>query len=401
MSNTLNQWHGRTALIVDDSVSMRLEAQRILQDIGFGKILLAENGLQAMELLASNTVDFLLTDLNMPVMDGVELLTEVEKHNAYRLYVGVMSGLDASLLNSVREIAKNSEFEMIGVLAKPIGIDIMQEILAPHDPERHRPASERRDSEQCSEEEFAAAIANNEVTAFFQPKIQLCDGKVVGIEALARWKHPLRGLVMPAVFMEFLEAGPLAKKHFLYQCAYILKVLPEIDSISPDVKINVNMPVSLLVTPNLVEELMQLFAGQNTDPQRIIFEVTETSVMSNLKTSLTTLARLRMKGFGISMDDYGTGYSSMKQLAQCPFTELKIDQSFVHNSASNQKMLPILNAALGICKHLKLTSVAEGIENEADFQLLRELGCNIGQGYFFSRPLPIDQMLVYLTTHRA
>lgn len=396
----LHQWLGRTALIVDDSLSMRLEAQRILDEIGFDKILLAENGQQALEILAGNTIDFLLTDLNMPIMDGVELLAEIEKSNTYRLYVGVMSGLDASLLNSVREIAEDSEFNLIGILAKPIDMNATRLMLAPHSPENQRPIFLRHESEQCSASELATALANNEIVSFFQPKINLDNGEVVGLEALARWQHPKRGLLMPATFIEHLETGVLAKQHFLYQITHILEIIPELDSINPNLTINANMPVSLLVAPSLVEELLQLFTQHGADPQRLILEVTETSVMSNLKASLTTLARLRMKGFGISMDDYGTGYSSMQQLAKCPFTELKIDRSFVHNSASNPKLLSILNAALGICKQLQLTSVAEGVENQADFQLVRAMGWSIGQGYYFSHPLPFNQLLTFLFTHR-
>lgn len=399
-NNILPQWHGRAALVVDDSISMRLEAQRILEEIGFSKILLAENGQQALALMADNTVDFLLTDLNMPIMDGVELLAEVEKSNACRLCVGVMSGLDASLLSSVREIAENSEFDLIGVLPKPIDIDTARQMLALHDPERHQPIFQRREFEQCREEDVAAALADNQITSFFQPKISLHSGEVVGLEALARWQHPQRGLLQPAMFIAHFEAGALAKKHFLHQIAYILKVIPELDAIIPQLTVNANMPVSLLLDPSLVEELMQLFTERNTDPRRVILEVTETSVISNLKASLTTLTRLRMKGFGIAMDDYGTGYSSMKQLAKCPFTELKIDHAFVHDSARSPKLRSILNAALSICEELQLTSVAEGIENQADFQLLRAMGCSVGQGYYFSHPLPIDQLLTFLAVQR-
>lgn len=399
MTTSLHQWQGRTALIVDDSISMRLEAQRILEDIGFGTILLAEDGRQALDVMAEHTIDFLLTDLNMPVMDGVELLAEVEKRNAFRLYVAVMSGLDASLLSSVREIAENSEFELIGVLPKPIDLHVTRQMLAPHDPERHRPTLQRREAVQCSENEVASAIEHSEIVPFFQPKVRLRDGAIIGLEALARWQHPTRGLLMPATFITHLESGPLVKPHFFHQVTYILRHLPDLDAVLPGLSINVNMPVSLLVDHDLVEQLMALLNQHNASANRLVLEVTETSVMSNLKACLTTLARLRMKGFEISMDDYGTGYSSMKQLAKCPFTELKIDQSFVHNASSNPKLLSILNAALGICEQLRLTSVAEGIEDLADFHLLRAMGYEIGQGYHFSHPLPLDQLLTYLATH--
>ncbi|MPN50486.1 Oxygen sensor protein DosP [bioreactor metagenome] len=122
--------------------------------------------------------------------------------------------------------------------------------------------------------------------------------------------------------------------------------------------------------------------------------------MSNLKACLSTLTRLRIKGFGIAMDDYGTGYSSMKQLAKCPFTELKIDRSFVHAVTTDQKLLSILTAAINISQELELTSVAEGVEDFEDWRLARSLNCDIGQGYYFSRPLPKQEMLAYLIKRR-
>ena len=399
--STLSQWVGRTALIVDDSISMRLEAERILQSIGFSCILQAEDGRHALEILSSGkNIDFLLTDLNMPNMDGVVLLDEIEKCYAHRIYVAVMSGLDASLLSSVKEIADNSEFELIGIMPKPITLRGVRQMLAPHDPERHRHLPSPHATLHFTEQEFSEALANGQITAYYQPKVQLSDGQVVGIEALARWNHPTAGIVPPVAFLEFLESGPSAREHFLFQVNLALDVIRKVEPLCNNLTVNLNLPVSLLVVPDLVEAVMLQVKNAQSNPERIVLEVTETSVMSNLKTCLSTLTRLRMNGFGIAMDDYGTGYSSMKQLAKCPFTELKIDRAFVHAVGKDRKLLSILTAALGICEQLQLTSVAEGIEDDADWRLSRSLGCEIGQGYYFSKPLPVEQLMVYLASYR-
>lgn len=400
--NPLSQWMGRTALVVDDSISMRLEAKRILLEIGFSNILLAQDGKQALTILSSGRhIDFLLTDLNMPIMDGVELLDEIEKRYAHRIYVAVMSGLDASLLSSVREIANNSEFELIGILAKPINLPTVRQLLSPHDPERHRHLPSPHTELHFTEEEFRTALAGGEITAYYQPKIQLSNGQIVGLEALARWIHPSIGIVPPIAFLDHLESGTCALDHFLYQAGRAIEMLRKVEPLSSNLTVNLNLPVSLLVVPELVESLIQRIRMSGGTPKQIILEVTETSVMSNLKACLSTLTRLRMKGFGVAMDDYGTGYSSMKQLAKCPFTELKIDQAFVHAVGTDLKLLSILTAALGICEQLQITSVAEGIEDIDDWVLVRSLGCEIGQGYYFSRPLPEEELLVFLATQRS
>lgn len=399
MNPPLKQWQGRTAMVVDDSPSMRLECCRILRELGFGTILQAEHGQHALnQLMQGQLIDFLLTDLNMPVLDGVELLDAVEKSFSGKLYVGVMSGLDSSLLSSVREIVTGSELELVAILPKPITTEALYRALLPHDPSHHQFISRQHGSfPPLFSEEFASAMQSGEIVAYYQPKVSLSDNQVVGVEVLARWQHPRHGLVPPAAFLEHIENGPLALPHFLFQLSTTLAFLKEASCYRPGFSASMNLPVPLLSEHDLVEKITSQLEQTNLSAEQLTFEVTETSVMSNLKACLSTLTRLRIKGFGIAMDDYGTGYSSMKQLAKCPFSELKIDHSFVHSAKTDQKLLSILTAAINISQELKLTSVAEGVEDYEDYCLVRSLNCEIGQGYYFSRPLPKQDFLAYLT----
>jgi EAL domain-containing protein (putative c-di-GMP-specific phosphodiesterase class I) len=128
----------------------------------------------------------------------------------------------------------------------------------------------------------------------------------------------------------------------------------------------------------------------------IVVELTETSLMLRLAESLSALAHLRMKGFGVAMDDYGTGYSSMKQLARCPFSELKIDREFVHDANIGDKKHTILTGAIAMCELMGMLSVAEGVETQADWEQLSALGCEVAQGYLISRPIPEQAMREWL-----
>lgn len=401
MNPPLTKWQGRTAMVVDDSPSMRLECCRILREIGFANILQAENGQQALtQLMQGQLIDFLLTDLNMPVLDGVELLDAVEKSFSGKLYVAVMSGLDSSLLSSVREIVSGSELELVAILSKPVTTDCLYRALKPHDPGHHQFISRQHGTlPPLFSDDFARAMHTGDIIAYYQPKISLADDRVVGVEVLARWQHPKHGLVPPVAFLDHIESGPLALPHFLFQLATTLDFLKEAHSCHPELSASMNLPVLLLSEHDLVDKIVSLVEKTKIAPGQLTFEVTETSIMSNLKACLSTLTRLRIKGFGIAMDDYGTGYSSMKQLAKCPFTELKIDRSFVHAASADQKLLSILTAAINISQELKLTSVAEGVEDFEDWRLARSLNCEIGQGYYFSRPLPKQEMLAYLMKH--
>jgi EAL domain-containing protein (putative c-di-GMP-specific phosphodiesterase class I) len=137
----------------------------------------------------------------------------------------------------------------------------------------------------------------------------------------------------------------------------------------------------------IADRVTELVRSQNLEPRHMVLEVTESAATTDVGKALENLARLRMKGFGLSIDDYGTGYSSMQQLTRIAFTEIKIDQSFVTNAAKQESAKVILKSSLDMAKNLKITAVAEGIETQEDWNLLRQLGCDLGQGYLIARPM--------------
>jgi EAL domain-containing protein (putative c-di-GMP-specific phosphodiesterase class I) len=151
--------------------------------------------------------------------------------------------------------------------------------------------------------------------------------------------------------------------------------------------VSVNLSLKSLTDPGLAERITGLVQKQDLDPRRMVLEVTESAAMTDVGRALENLTRLRMKGFGLSIDDYGTGYSSMQQLSRIPFTELKIDQSFVLSALEKESSKVILASSLDMARKLKLHSVAEGVETRAHWNLLKSLGCDIAQGYFVAKPM--------------
>ena len=390
------KWATRTVLVVDDSASYRAVAFDMLKSLGVINVMEAENGIAALKIIQSNQIDLVLTDLNMPGMDGIELLNKISSEKFNRIcFIAVMSSVVHSVLETVQSIADASSLELLGVFPKPMKLDYLRDVLERFDPDTHLDKVLRTDL-QFKQEDVGLALSKGELQPYYQPKVRFSDGKLYGMEALARWIHPDYGVLSPAVFVEHLETGTLAKiffLNFLEQCCDFLKSLPEQFSA---LSCSVNLPVPLLSDESIVDEMVNIVASKGLSTEHIVLELTETSLITHLADSLSSLARLRMKGFTIAMDDYGTGYSSMKQLARCPFTELKIDREFVHAATNSPKKLAILRAAIDLCQRLNLLSVAEGVETQADWDLLASLGCEVAQGYFISRPIAADAMRTWL-----
>ncbi len=222
---------------------------------------------------------------------------------------------------------------------------------------------------------------------FYQPKIDLMTNRVKGAEALARWRHPNFGIVLPYAFISLLEDA-----NQISELTWIILAKSARDCLNWraagfDLNVSVNLSVKMLEDPATADAITWQVAQQGLDPKHMILEVTESAAMGSVGQVLENLIRLRIKGFGLSIDDYGTGYSSMQQLTRIPFTELKIDQSFVMHATRQASSRKILESSLEMARKLGISSVAEGAETAEDWNLLRECGCDIAQGYFIARPM--------------
>ena len=339
----------------------------------------------------SDDINVIALDLAMPGTDGIEFIRYLAEKES-RAGLILMSGLDIGVLHSAQEIAEGRGLVVLGCLTKPISIDDLDNILTNlRIPEKRRKLNGA--GILLSLEELQAAIDKREIVPFFQPRIRFATRQVVGAEALARWRHPEKGMISPAVFI------PLFEKNNLIGELTMLMLEQSLDQctawLREDIRIgiSVNMSASVLHELDFPDRLMRQVSKNGLDPSQLTIEVTESALFGELIKSLDILTRLRMKGFLLSIDDFGTGYSSMMQLKTVPFSELKIDQSFVKHAETDRKDRDICAATIELGKKLGMTVVAEGIETEAVWNLLKEAGCDEGQGYYMGRPMPADEFV--------
>ncbi|MBJ7310174.1 EAL domain-containing protein [Rugamonas sp. CCM 8940] len=395
-------WHGQSVLVVEDSAVQRAHLVALLRELGFATVLEAADGNEALRVIegAGGTPLFLvLTDLEMPGMDGIELTCQLRERRLVRHLI-VISARDPRLLEIIESMgSEDASFGLLGTLLKPVQAAALQQLL---ELTARAPGGQARPPDFVPTlAELAAALARREFLPYFQPKVAMGSGQLKGVEALARWQHPQRGLLAPLYFIGPLEGSALMADFTLAIVGQVLeRMLAWREAGLPPLTVSINLSADNLAERAFIDRLTALVLASGVAPAALVWEVTETSVMRQLSQSLTNLGRLRLMGFGLAMDDFGIGYSSMQQFARCPFTELKIDRAFVHGAAQWPNRHVVLKSALELGQRLGVHTVAEGVESEADWRLLRDLGCDMAQGYLLARPMPAEELLGWMRRDR-
>jgi len=394
-------WTGRTALVVEDSPLQRSYLVDLLFQIGFGLVLEASDGNEALSVLARHQgpVFLVLTDLAMPGMDGIELTCQLSERGLAQNLI-VVSARDPRLLEVVESMrSTDSGRGLLGTLAKPVRVeDLTELLLRAGQPEAEHAAPY---SQQPDLEELETALREQQFVAYFQPKISVRSGHLKGVEALARWRHPRRGLLGPQHFIAALEGTPLMAGFTLSMARQTVRQLARWQGAGlPALSASINLSADNLAERGFVDSLAALAAEARVSPSSLVWEVTETTVMRQLSAALTNMGRLRLMGFGLAMDDFGIGYSSIHQFSRCPFTELKIDRAFVNGAAHWSNRRAVLNSAIELGRRLGMGTVAEGVETEADWLLLRTLGCDVAQGFLLARPMPAEELIDWTLRER-
>ena len=232
----------------------------------------------------------------------------------------------------------------------------------------------------------------------YQPKVNIVTRQVFGAEALLRWNHPAYGMFLPDIFIPVIENSPLLPDITLWALNTALRHSMTIRERSPDFRTAVNLSPRLLDQPDLVDLVTRALKTWDTDPQSLILEVTETSMMVNHEISQQNLQKLSESGVMLSIDDFGTGYSSYSYLQQLPVQEMKIDQSFVREMLSNSNSERLIRSMINLGHDMGINVLVEGIETPEEMARLRELGCVYGQGFLIGKPMPFDGMLEWIET---
>ncbi len=381
-------------LILDDDAFMRKLLAHMLGSLGFDAVTTCDSGPAALEWVDApgKSPDLILLDLNMPDMDGIEFLRKLVEHR-FKGSLILVSGENERVLQMAEKLVQAHKLTALGHLSKPVSMARLSDAVAMW---RSAQDAQRTEKKRYGVRALRHAITHGELVNYYQPKVQVSTGAVVGVETLVRWQHPRDGMVYPDQFIYVAEdhglidaltrgvlSRALAQTRAWMDCGLPLRVA-------------INVSMKNLSSVDFADFVVKEALAARVAPQDIVLEVTESRLMLDQRAPLEVLSRLRLKRFCLSIDDFGTGNSSLTQLHAIPFDELKIDRSFVHNAWRDPTARAMYDASLGLGKQLGMQVVAEGVEDQNDWALLQATHCDLAQGYFIARPMPAADLLAWV-----
>lgn len=376
-----------SVLLLDDDLFMLKLLQWHLEHFGLTSVVAHASGRKALAALDAMPVerDLIMLDLNMPEMDGIEFVRHLVERN-YRGGLILISGEDARMLQATTVLVQAHRINLLGHLQKPVDPLALRALLSGWHANSAR--GQRADRKQYNAQALQTAIKDNQLVNHYQPKVSLVNGSMVGVETLVRWQNPTDGMVFPDQFIGTAENHGLidALTH-----AVLVQAFADAAAWSSQgrpLKVAVNVSMDNLAQLEFADFVTNQAQVAGIAPQMIVLEVTESRLMTDMRAPLEILTRLRLRRFRLSIDDFGTGHSSLAQLRDAPFEELKIDRGFVHGAHSNETNRAIFHASLGLAKELGMEVVAEGVEDQADWNFLTQSGCDLAQGYLIAKPMP-------------
>jgi EAL domain-containing protein (putative c-di-GMP-specific phosphodiesterase class I) len=341
-----------------------------------------------------------MVSLSLPLasVDGIDAIRFLsEKHCDAGLIL--TSDTDPRILSAASRLARARGLRVLGTLTHPFSPADLATLLLHPEPELA--AQTMVLSVQMAQEDLRDCLRLGLVKTWFQPKIAVRSLEFVAVEALVRLDHPSRGLLRPSAFLALAEEtgmiGELTEQ--VARDAFTCGARWHREGLS--IQVAVNISPLLLSDLALPEKLAGWAEELDVPPEQIILEVTESWLMEDGVEALDTLTRLRLAGFQLSIDDFGTGYSTMAQLHEIPYSEMKLDQRFVRTAAMDGEARAIVESSIQLGHKLGMRVVAEGVERQEDWDLVSELGCDEGQGYFLARPMTADELGDWLTRWNA
>ena len=373
-------------LVLDDESFMLKLLSRVLSNLGYTSVTLCDSGRAALERIADVDAapNVILLDLNMPEMDGIEFV----RHLVDRHYPGsliLVSGEDERILQTTVKLVRAHKIPILGYLHKPVKPDALSALLEEWAPPSADTAGMAK--KVYNPDELRAAIDGGQLVNYYQPKVAVATGEVVGVETLVRWRHPVDGIVFPDQFIGVAEAAGLIDDLTKAVFAEAMAQAKAWQEMQLPLRIAVNVSMDNLASLDFLNFVAERATREGIAPQNVVLEVTETRLMQDTRAPLEILTRLRLKRFRLSIDDFGTGHSSLAQLRDIPFDELKIDQGFVHRAGTDETLRAIYDASLSLARQLNMEVVAEGVQDRDDWNLLRRTGCDLAQGAFVSSPM--------------
>lgn len=328
----------------------------------------------------------ILLDLHMQETDGSAMLRHLWEAKSDARIVIVGRAAEQAMLEIARRLGMAHGLTIAGVMFKPIHPGELRAMLE----------GLREDAQWLTEAAVESAIANDELFLEYQPKIALRSGLVEGVEALVRWRHPRRGLVSPGEFIPFVERTELMGRLTGRVLNGALRQLKAWMAMGIELDMAINLSARDLRDPRFADTVSQACLELGIPPGMVTFELTESAVIDDPANAVAVLGRLRDNGVRLAIDDFGTGYSALGQLRRLPFSQIKIDRSLVGECHRSRDSAAIIVMIVGLARSLGLTSVAEGVENEAELKTVTRLGCDCAQGHVIAPPLPACEFAAWL-----
>ncbi len=379
----MTEQNSNRLLVIDDEEGICEFVAEVATDLGYSARLTTR-----VEDFRAEFKDFdptiIVMDLQMPDIDGIELLRELASLDCQAQIV-LISGMDTRVLSTAEHLGKSLGLKMLGILSKPIMLEDLEATL-------ERAVSHGR---SISASDLTLALELGQIQVYYQPKARrIATGwRVDAAEALVRWRHPKYGLMLPNEFIPLAESsgviGPLTDFVFREAARQISAWHDEGHSF----KVAVNCSVALINDLHFPDRLAGFLKEFNVDPAMVVVELTESAAMLEPQLTMDILTRLRLKNFGLSVDDFGTGFSSLAQLYRMPFSELKIDSSFVREIVQDPEAHTIVETLVVMAKKLGMQVCAEGVESSEALALLGDMNCDSVQGFLISPAVPPHRFL--------
>jgi EAL domain-containing protein (putative c-di-GMP-specific phosphodiesterase class I)/FixJ family two-component response regulator len=397
-------------LVADGDPLQRQSLVAILERLGAVHVAEAANGHAALRSfdgdIASDSgrIDLAAIDLALPGMDGLELIRHLAALKC-RAGIVIVGAQGRDVLFSAESIARAHGALVLGAVPKPVTQQALAALIGCHlatqDGGGERAGAGARAARPAlTFEEIGQGLQARQFEPFFQPMIELETGHVKALETFARWRHPHHGVLEPVDFMAPLEQR--GRIDFLDWSMIEASVAGcrALHDLGIPIAISINLAPHTLLQSAFMTQMNACLAQHRILADYLTFELPESAVLSTDLLFLERLLRLRMQGFGLAIDDYGTGCTNLQSLARIPFSELKIDRGFVDGASKSPALATVLRTCLGLARSLDRRSVAVGVETEADWDFLQGMGCTYAQGYYIAKPMALGDFPAWLKDWR-
>ncbi len=383
-------------MIVDDEPTQHAVLAAMCETLGLPAPMMCQSGEAALASIVGDQpqVDCIVCDLDMPGMDGVEFVRRLADLPAAPALM-ILSGHPKALLDSVERLGADYGLRMLNSVRKPLTLSSLEsaiEVLA-------APFTPARDGDEDADPVDAGTFGNGVFTPYFQPQIRLSDGGLHGVEVLARMVDGNGAMVPPTRFIPWLGVAGRMQEFTLDIVEKALSAISGWPSLDPALAISINLCPELFEDHDFARDLAARAEAAGIARDRLVFEIVETAVSKDRMIFAEGAARLRLRGFGLAIDDYGQGHASLDQLRRLPFSELKIDRAFVRQIDSDADNRAIVANTIAMAKALELRVIAEGVEREEEAATLSALGCDAAQGFLYSRAVPAHEIERVVARH--